>query len=68
MAYSGKVIDSPASPPTGGCATRVLVKLDNVADVCTAYNGPHPVLFCGDFVEHFKTFAKLYEMELKTNS
>lgn len=66
-AWCGEVVDSPGCPPTGGCASRVLVKLDNVADVCSVYPGPHPILYCGDFVRQVKTFAQLYGLELKTN-
>jgi hypothetical protein len=66
-AWRGTVMSSPGCPPTGGCATRVLVKMDNVPDICKIYPGPHPVLFCGDFAKQAKTFAQLYELELKTN-
>jgi len=66
-AWRGQVVSSPACPPTGGCATRVLVKVPGVEDVCTIYGGPHPVLYCGDFSAHLKTLAKLYELELRTN-
>lgn len=66
-AWRGEVISSPACPPTGGCATRALVKLDGVADVCSVYPGPHPILYCGDFARHVKTFAQLYGLEIKTN-
>ncbi len=66
-AWQGTVIDSPACPPTGGCATRVLVKLENVADVCSVYSGPHPVLYCGDFARHCRTLSKLYPLDLRTN-
>jgi uncharacterized Fe-S cluster-containing radical SAM superfamily protein len=51
----------------GGCATRVLVKCDNVKDVCEVYPGPHPVLYCGDFAKQLKTFARLYDIEIRTN-
>jgi hypothetical protein len=67
-AWRGEVISSPTCPPTGGCATRVLVKIPEVKDVCTIYNGPHPVLYCGDFAGHLKTLARLYELEVRTNS
>lgn len=67
-AWSGKVISSPPCPPAGGCATRVLVKLDGVDNVCDTYAGPHPALYCGDFARHAKAFAKLYELELRTNA
>jgi hypothetical protein len=67
-AWGGEVVESPGCPPTGGCATRVLVKLDRVSDVCGVYPGPHPVLYCGDFARQAKTFAQLYGLELKTNA
>lgn len=66
-AWRGEVISSPASPPTGGCATRTLVKIEGVTDVCSIYGGPHPVLYCGDFARHLKTLAQLYELEIRTN-
>jgi hypothetical protein len=66
-AWRGEVVSSPASPPTGGCATRVLVKIDGVKDVCSIYPGPHPVLYCGDFAAQARTFAQLYGLELRTN-
>ncbi len=66
-AWRGQVVSSPTCPPTGGCATRVLVRIPDVKDVCTIYPGPHPILYCGDFAGHLKTLAKLYELELRTN-
>jgi hypothetical protein len=67
-AWRGTVISSPTTPPTGGCATRVLVKLDGVADVCSVYAGPHPILYCGDFARHAKVFAQLYGLEIRSNA
>lgn len=66
-AWRGKVISSPESPPTGGCATRVLIEMEDVEDICDIYPGPHPILFCGDFVRHAKTYADLYGLEIQTN-
>ena len=66
--WRGQVMSSPGCPPTGGCATRVLVKVPEVKDVCAIYNGPHPILYCGDFAAHLKTLAGLYELELRTNT
>ena len=57
-AWRGQVVSSPTCPPTGGCATRVLVKIPDVKDVCTIYDGPHPILYCGDFAGHLKTLAQ----------
>ncbi|HQK77831.1 MAG TPA: hypothetical protein PKZ25_16670 [Candidatus Hydrogenedentes bacterium] len=66
-AWCGDIIDSPQCPPSGGCATRVLARMDNVDDICSIYPGPHPVVWCGDFGRHAKTFAQLYQLEIRTN-
>ncbi len=67
--WTGKVIESPASPPTGGCATRVLAEIDGVQDVCDIYAGPHPVLFCGGRgdARRIKAFARMYRLKLEGN-
>lgn len=67
--WTGKVISSPESPPTGGCATRVLVEIDGAGDVCDIYSGPHPVLYCADRGEarRFKAFARMYRLALAGN-
>ena len=67
--WRGKVIESPASPPTGGCATRVLMEIDGVPDVCGIYSGAHPILFCGDRgdARRFKAFARMYRLKLEGN-
>lgn len=67
-AWAGEVVSSPECPPAGGCATRVLVKMRGVDDVCDIYPGPHPVLFCGDFARRARTYAKLYSLEMKGNA
>ncbi|MDZ7619290.1 MAG: hypothetical protein U1E05_20010, partial [Patescibacteria group bacterium] len=67
--WTGRVLSSPASPPTGGCATRVLMTVDGLADVCDAYPGPHPVLFACDrsLARRFKVFARLSRLRLEGN-
>jgi hypothetical protein len=67
--WTGKVIESPKSPPTGGCATRVLVEIDKADDVCEAYHGAHPILFCGDRgdARKVKAFAQMYDVDLAGN-
>jgi hypothetical protein len=67
-AWGGEVLGSPGCPPTGGCATRALVRMDGVDDIRNVYPGPHPILYCGDFTRHAATFAELYGMEIKTNA
>ena len=66
-AWGGTVVSSPGCPPTGGCATRVLVKMDNVPDICSVYPGPHPILYCGNFVRQARTYADLYGLDIRTN-
>ncbi len=67
--WTGAVECSPTSPPTGGCATRVLVNIDKVDDICTIYPGPHPILYRGtpEEARRLKAFAKLYSIPLKGN-
>ncbi len=67
--WTGKVIESPTTPPTGGCATRVLMDIDKVDDVCTIYPGPHPVLFCADRGDArcMRAFAKMYRLPFEGN-
>jgi hypothetical protein len=63
--WTGRVIHSPPCPPVGGCATRVLVQVDKVKDVCSIYPGIHPILFCVDPKEAraLRAFAHLYNLE-----
>lgn len=67
--WTGKAIESPASPPTGGCATRLLMEVDRLDDVCRAYHGAHPVFFCGDRgdARRLKAFARMYRLKLEGN-
>jgi len=67
--WTGQVVESPTCPPAGGCATRVLVEIDQVDDVCSIYPGPHPILFCGDRgdARTLKVFARLYSLQLTGN-
>jgi hypothetical protein len=67
--WTGKVIESPTSPPAGGCATRVLVELDGLDDVCRAYPGPHPILYCADRSDatRLKAFARMYRLTFEGN-
>ena len=66
-AWTGTVVSTPGCPPAGGCATRVLVQMNNVPDICQIYPGPHPILYCGDMVRQVKTYADLYGLEVRTN-
>jgi len=60
--YTGKVICSPTCPPTGGCATRVLLDF-GVDDITSVYMGSHPILSVGtrDDARCYEIFPKLFE-------
>lgn len=62
--FAGTVIGSPDCPPTGGCATRVLVDF-GVDDITTVYMGSHPILLVGtpDDARCYNIFAKLFEQK-----
>lgn len=67
--WTGRVVESPTSPPSGGCATRVLVEIDKVDDVCDIYPGTHPILFSADRrdARTLKAFARIYRLECTGN-
>ena len=62
--YTGKVIKSPTCPPTGGCATRVLVDF-GVDEITKVYMESHPILSVGepDDVRCYIIFSKMFEAE-----
>jgi hypothetical protein len=59
--YTGQVVGSPTCPPTGGCATRVLVDFQ-VADVSTVWITHHSILSVGtpDDARSYDIFTKLF--------
>jgi len=60
--YTGKVICSPTCPPTGGCATRVLVDF-GVDNVTSVYMESHPILSVGkpDDARCYGIFSKMFK-------
>ncbi len=69
FAYTGTMVGSPEINTAGGCATRFVMDVDNVEDVCSIYQGPHPILYCGTPMEakRVKAFAKLAQLEFLGN-
>ena len=67
--WTGQIIESPEMPPTGGCATRILAKMDDVDDVLDVHQGHHPVLFCGarEEARRWRAFARMYRFEYEGN-
>ena len=69
VAYSGAIVGSPNIDTAGGCATRFVMDVNKVEDVCSIYNGAHPVMYCGTAMEarRVKALAKLAELEFVGN-
>ena len=69
FAYAGTMAGSPEINIAGGCATRFVMNVDKTDDVCSIYNGPHPILYCGTTMEakRIKAFAKLTQLEFTGN-
>ncbi len=59
--YTGTVVESPKSPPTGGCATRVLVDFE-VEDVGKVWITHHSILTVGsrEDARAYDIFRKLF--------
>ena len=64
FAYTGEMVGSVDIDIAGGCASRFLMQVDKLEDVCEMYHGPHPIMYYGDLelAKRFRTFAKLYKM------
>jgi len=69
FAYSGTMVGSPEINTAGGCATRFVMDVDKIDDICSIYHGPHPILYCGTALEakRLKVFAKLAGLEFIGN-
>ena len=69
FAYTGTMVGSPEMNVAGGCATRFVMDVDKIDDVCSIHHGPHPIMYCGTAIEakRLKAFAKLAGLEFVGN-
>ncbi|MHC4573916.1 MAG: twin-arginine translocation signal domain-containing protein [Planctomycetota bacterium] len=65
LIYSGKVVDCPPIPPTGGCRTNIEMTINEVDDVCDV-KGMHQIIFYGNYAKHLRAFCQLYGIEVVT--
>jgi len=56
--YSGKVVQCPEIPPTGGCRTNIEMTINEVDDVCDV-KGMHQIIFLGNHAKQLRTFCQL---------
>ena len=69
FAYAGAIVRSPDINVAGGCATRFVLDVDKIDDICSIYSGPHPILYLGTIMEakRIKAFAKLAKLDFTGN-
>jgi L-fucose isomerase-like protein len=65
LIYSGKVVDCPPIPPTGGCRSNIQMTINEVDDVCDV-KGMHQIIFYGDYAKQLRSFCRLYGIEAVT--
>ncbi|MBN2314319.1 MAG: hypothetical protein JXM79_10345 [Sedimentisphaerales bacterium] len=63
--YSGKVVDCPPIPATGGCRTNIEMTINEVDDVCDV-KGMHQIIFYGNYAKPLRTFCQLYGIQVVT--
>jgi hypothetical protein len=63
--YSGKVVDCPSIPQTGGCRTNIEMTIKEVDDVCDV-KGMHQIIFYGNHAKQLRTFCQLYSINVVT--
>ena len=69
FAYTGTMVNSPEMDTAGGCATRFVMDIDKIDDVCSIYHGAHPILYFGSAEEakRIKMFARLAKLDFAGN-
>ncbi len=60
--YTGKVVDCPEIPPTGGCRTNVRMTINEVEDACDTL-GMHQTIFYGNHGRQLRTFCRMFGIE-----
>jgi hypothetical protein len=65
LIYSGKVVDCPPIPPTGGCRTNIRMTVNEVDDACSV-KGMHQIIFYGNYAKQLRAFCQLCGVEAVT--
>ena len=63
--YTGKVVDCPPIPPTGGCRSNLLMSVNEVDDVCDV-KGMHQIIFYGNHGGALRSFCQLHNIQVVT--
>jgi len=65
LIYTGKIVDCPPIPPTGGCRSNLQMTINEVSDVCDV-KGMHQIIFYGNHGAELQTFCQLYGIQVLT--
>lgn len=65
LIYTGRIVDCPPIPPTGGCRSNLEMTINEVRDVCDV-KGMHQIIFYGNHGAELRTFCQLYGIQAMT--
>ena len=65
LVYSGRIVDCPPIPPTGGCRSNLQMTINEVSDVCDV-KGMHQIIFYGNHAAELRTFCQLHGIPVVT--
>jgi hypothetical protein len=62
LIYTGKVVECPPIPPTGGCRSNVVMTINECPDVCDV-KGMHQIIFYGNEAQRLRAFCQMYGIQ-----
>jgi L-fucose isomerase-like protein len=65
LVYSGRIVDCPPIPPTGGCRSNLQMTINEVSDVCDV-KGMHQIIFYGNHAAELRAFCQLHGIPVVT--
>jgi hypothetical protein len=63
LVYTGRILDSPPIPPTGGCRSNLQMTINEVSDVCDV-KGMHQIIFYGNHAPELRAFCQLHNIQV----
>ena len=65
LIYTGRIVDCPPIPPSGGCRSNLQMTINELDDVCDV-KGMHQVIFYGNYARQLRAFCQMYQIEAAT--
>ena len=63
LIYTGRILDSPPIPPTGGCRSNLQMTINEISDVCDV-KGMHQIIFYGNHAAELRAFCQLHNIQV----